>query len=312
MLDKLTAPQPNQALVDIQREVQRKLGRCMLRVQQFEKLMKAMLSSMAAEGEFGQIELTKETVAGNVNGKSLGQLLQENSFTGYLVDATTKRDLSESAAESKALAAGLPYIKYRFQIQMETAVLKNTKNALVKFRDLRNELVHHLIDKFNIDDELSCQAAVAYLDESFETIDGHCMQLKEWALGMKKAGELQVAFMQSETFSDFLLDGINPNGSIDWPESGIVRALRKAETACALNGWALLDTAIAWLPSDYPDQTPAKYQCKTWRQVLKRSGQFEVKTITDEIGGKGQTWFRSKINPPPTQSSHPAPTPPPH
>lgn len=307
MLDKLTAPQPNQALVDVQREVQRKLGRCIVRVQQFEKLMKAMLSSMAAEGAS-----SKETVARDLNGKPLGHLLREYFFEDFLVDEATLRDESESAAESKALAAGLPYVKYRFQIQMEPAVLERTKNALVKFRDLRNELVHHLIDKFDIADELSCQAAVVYLDESYETIDGHCMQLKEWALGMEKAREMQVAFMQSETFSDFIFDGINPDGNIDWPASGIVRALRKAETACALNGWALLDTAIAWLPSDYPDQTPAKYLCKTWRQILKRSGQFEIKTITNEVGGKGQTWFQSKINPPPTQYAHPAPKPQPH
>jgi hypothetical protein len=309
MLDKLTAPQPNQALLDVQREVQRKLGRCMVRVQQFEKLMKAMLASMAAEGAMEQTELGKEKVACDLNGKSLGHLLQEYFFADYLVDAATRRDMSESATEKKALAAGLPYFKYRYQIQMEPAVLESTKNALVKFRDLRNELVHHLIDKFNIDDELSCQAAVAYLDESFETIDRHFMQLKEWALGMEKTRELQVAFMQSKTFIDLLDNGINPDGTVDWPASGVVQALREAEIACALNGWTLLDTAIAWLPSDYSDQTPAKYQCRTWRQILKRSGQFEVKTITNEVGGKGHTLFRSKINPPPTQYAHPAPKP---
>ena len=260
----------------------------------------------------GQIESSKEAVARDLNNKSLGNLLQEYFFADYLVDTDTRRDESESAAESKALAAGLPFFRYRFYIQMEPAVLESTKNALVKFRDLRNELVHHLIDKFNIDDELSCQAAVAYLDESYATIDGHYIQLKEWALGMEKASEHQAAFMQSRAFIDLLFDGISPDGTVDWPESGVVQALRKAETACALNGWTLLDTAIAWLPSDYSDQTPAKYLCKTWRQVLKRSDQFEVKTITNEIGGKGQTWFRSKINPPPTQYARPAPTPQPH
>ena len=209
--------------------------------------------------------------------------------------------MPQSSAESEALVAGLPYFKYRFQMQMEPAVLESTKNALVKFRDLRNELVHHFIDKFDIGDEVSCQAAVAYLDESFEMIDGHLMQLKQWAQGMEKARELSVAFIQSKTFIDFIFDGIKPDGTVDWPASGVVRALRKAEKACALNGWTLLDTTIQWLRSNYSDQTPAKYQCKTWRQVLKRSGQFEVKTITNEVGGKGQTLFRSKINPPPTQ-----------
>jgi hypothetical protein len=64
----------------------------MIRIQQFEKLMKAMLSSMAAEGAMGQIELAKERVACDLNGKSLGNLLQEYFFEDFLVDAGTLRN----------------------------------------------------------------------------------------------------------------------------------------------------------------------------------------------------------------------------
>lgn len=48
---------PIASAIEVQREMQRKLGRCMIRIQQFELLMKAMLSSMAAEGTVEQLEL---------------------------------------------------------------------------------------------------------------------------------------------------------------------------------------------------------------------------------------------------------------
>ena len=272
----------------------------MIRIQQFELLMKAMLSSMAGEGTVKEFELAKEKTASNVNGKSLGNLLNDYFFADYLVNADTVRDKLDPAEEAElaspeaaAVAAGLSYFKYRFQMQMEPRELKREKAALNKFRDLRNEIVHHLLDKFNLEEASSCQAALAYLDESYEAIDEHFIRLKGWASSMNTAREASIAFMQSNAYLDFLVNGVNPDGTVDWPASGVVNALRTTEAACATNGWTLLDSAIAWLRTDHADQTPAKYQCKTWKQVLKRSNQFEIRAAVDSVSNRGQTWFRS-------------------
>ena len=300
MTDNVVSTHPVASAIEVQREVQRKLGRCMIRIQQFELLMKAMLSSMAGEGTVKEFELAKEKTASNVNGKSLGNLVNDYFFTDYLVNADTVRDKLDRAEEAElaspeaaAVAAGLPYFKYRFQMQMEPRELKREKAALNKFRDLRNEIVHHLLDKFNLGEASSCQAALAYLDESYEAIDEHFIRLKGWASSMNTAREASIAFMQSNAYLDFLVNGVNPDGTVDWPASGVVNALRTTEAACATNGWTLLDSAIAWLRTDHADQTPAKYQCKTWKQVLKRSNQFEIRAAVDSVSNRGQTWFRS-------------------
>lgn len=300
MTDNVVSTHPVASAIEVQREVQRKLGRCMIRIQQFELLMKAMLSSMAGEGTVKEFELAKEKTASNVNGKSLGNLVNDYFFTDYLVNADTVRDKLDRAEEAElaspeaaAVAAGLPYFKYRFQMQMEPRELKREKAALNKFRDLRNEIVHHLLDKFNLGEASSCQAALAYLDESYEAIDEHFIRLKGWASSMNTAREASIAFMQSNAYLDFLVNGVNPDGTVDWPASGVVNALRTAEASCATNGWTLLDSAIAWLRTDHADQTPAKYQCKTWKQVLKRSNQFEIRAAVDSVSNRGQTWFRS-------------------
>lgn len=262
--------------------------------------MKAMLSSMAAEGTVEQLELALKKTAADVNGKSLGNLLTDYFFADYLVNADSVREkldpaeeVEPSSPEAAAVDAGHPYFKYRFQIQMEPDDLEREKAALIKFRNLRNDIVHHLLDKFNLGEALSCQAALAYLDESYEAIDEHFIRLKGWASTMNTTREASIAFMQSNAYLDFLVNGINPDGTVDWPASGVVKALRAAEAACATNGWTLLDSAIAWLRTDHADQTPAKYQCKTWKQVLERSKQFEIRAATDSVSNRGQTWFRS-------------------
>ena len=40
--------------------------------------------------------------------------------------------------------------------------------------------------------------------------------------------------------------------------------------------WTELNAAIAWIAKQHPDQTPRRYGCSSWRQVLHESGEFEV------------------------------------
>ncbi len=270
----------------------------MLRVQQYERLMKAMLARMALGGTEATIETSLTVKANEVSDKSLGVLLQNYFLKEFLVDSGTKSNQTESAefAESQAIAAGLPYFKFRFQMQMSPEDIEQTKQALLKFRDLRNAVVHHLLDQSDISNASGCLGAIAYLDTSYVTFDAHCLQLKEWAEGMARARSSNASFMGSQVFEDSVINGINPDGSIDWPDSGIVQALREAEKARAKEGWTLLDTAIAWLRTDHSDQTPPKYQCKTWKQVLKRSNQFEVRVEVHPVSNQGQTWFRSRTS----------------
>lgn len=280
----------------LQHDVQRKLGRCMLRVQQYERLMKAILAGMTREGAPATSESTLTGRAAETGGKSLGILLENYFLKEFVVDSSTNSIQLEStgtSAEAQAIAAGLPYFKFRFKMQVAPEDFEQTKQALFKFRDLRNSVVHHLLDRFDLHNESGCLGAIAYLDESYVTFDAHCLQLKEWAEIMEHARSLSASFMASQVFEDLVFNGINPDGSIDWPTSGVEQALREAEKACVIERWTLLDLAIAWLRTDHSEQTPAKYQCKTWKQVLERSKQFETRVAVDPVNNRGQTWFRS-------------------
>jgi hypothetical protein len=57
--------------------------------------------------------------------------------------------------------------------------------------------------------------------------------------------------------------------------AGCVSALREAILAFAIDGWALVDAAADWISAQFPDQTPEKYACRTWRQVIHESRRFD-------------------------------------
>lgn len=62
-MDKII-PLPSDSVPDLQRTVQRKFGRCMLQLQQYERLLKAMV----AHSEFSesqQFEIRKQSQADN-------------------------------------------------------------------------------------------------------------------------------------------------------------------------------------------------------------------------------------------------------
>ena len=78
-----------------------------------------------------------------------------------------------------------------------------------------------------------------------------------------------------------LVNGIAPDGSVNWLASGAVRCLREAETRLAKKGWTLLNTATAWIRAQHPDQHPQRYGCGSWRQVIHESQQFEIRKMVN-------------------------------
>ena len=291
MPDQLPIPTPDTTLIEFLRVVQAKLGACLIRLQQYEHLMKAILAARTAEGTVEQIERTRLKTLTEVQIKTLGMLVNEFCEDFVVSDDSDAEEIQGSESTNRGLEA--PWFSYRHTMQMSPERHQQTKAALIELKELRNQLVHHFLERFSLTDENSCRDADAYLDVSYATFNNHYLQLKEWAASMENARALSASFIKTQMFEDLFVNGINPDGTVDWPASGVVGALREAEVACAEDGWTLLDSAIAWLRTDHSDQTPAKYRCKTWKQVLKRSKQFEIRIAVHPVTNHGQTWFRS-------------------
>lgn len=283
------------AVAVLQHEVQRKLGRCMLRLQQYERLLKAMVAGMAVTGPLEQLQAMQERQALSMRNRTLGTLVgmfTEQHLTAASADIQVGPD-EDTGANGQSSDAS--WASIRFTISMSPEHHAQTKAGLVELVNLRNDLVHHLIERFDISDADGCRAASSYLDSCYQRIDGHCQLLKTWASSLGESRARVSSLVQSKAFEDAFVHGVNPDGSVCWPRSTIVECLREAETACQVDGWASLDAAIVFISRESRGQIPSRYGCKTWRQVLKKSGLFELRNIGGSVGNRGETWYRSCV-----------------
>ena len=272
---------------ELQRDVQRKLGRCLLRLQQYEILLKALVAHGDIAGSPAELQSVKDAQVANAQKKTLGTL----------VGMLTERHLTSAEgghSTDELQGDGGMWFRFRLQVGLDASQHQATTAALKELVDLRNELVHHFLQRFNIWELQGCMAADAYLDASYETIDGHYLTLRGWAQAMDEARAAMASFMSTAAFEDLLVNGIAPDGTVDWPASGVVRCLREAETRFATEGWTLLNTATPWIRAQHPDQHPQRYGCGSWRQVIHESRQFEIRRAVNTKQGCGEVWYRSR------------------
>ena len=271
----MTAPQPHQ-----QQNVQRLLGRCMLRLQQYERLLKGILAHHEVGGPVDELEALLGARVQQFAGKSLGQLAQALFESCVVIEGVDRPVLDERKVPVDKISMSI-----QFRMEMSAEQWVATKAAISELVSLRNELVHHLIERFDVWTESGCTAACAHLLHSYERIDSHFEELRQWVEQMDAVRALSASFMQSDAFKDLVVNGIAPDGTVDWPAAGIVRVLREAARELQVDGWATLEVAQAWIAKRHPEQTPGKYSCRTWRQVLHESRLFQLQY---QIGERGQ------------------------
>ena len=285
-MQAVVTPDPT---LELQRDVQRKLGRCLLRLQQYEILLKALVAHSDIAGSPTELQAVRDAQVASAHKKTLGTLV------GMLTERhLALADDCDSTEDPPQDDSGL-WFQFRFRVGLDASQHTATIAALKELVDLRNELVHHFLQRFNIWEQQGCIDADAYLDTSYETIDGHYLTLRGWAQTLEEARSYMAAFMKTSTFEDLLVNGIAPDGSVDWIASGAVRCLREAESRFMVDGWTQLNTATSWIRAEYPDQLPQRYGCGSWRQVIHESQQFDIRKVQNKEQGCSEVWYRSRL-----------------
>ena len=281
-------------LEQAQKDVQRKLGRCMLRLQQYERLLKAMLASMNLKGLPQELLAAQEGRAAGMRKKTLGTLVKQ--FTGEHLSTALANQMDDQEDEAEPTRVNVPMVEISYSFSLSSVAYEETTASLAGLVDLRNELVHHLIERFDISKEHECRDASLYLDKCYLRIESSCQQLKAWATALEGIRVKASSFVQSQAFDNAFVHGINPDGTVSWQNSSVVAELRLAEKSCQIEGWTPLNVALELIRKKDSAQVPTRYGCKTWRQLLKRSEQFEVKSTVEPTAAGRQTWYRSLAN----------------
>lgn len=272
-----------------QRAVQRLLGRCLLRIQQYERLIKAIVAHHEICGPISSLDAIRSARTADASTKSLG-LLVGKLVGSYLVHGAG-RDTDLPDPDSGEVAT----VRMQLRLEMGAEEFARTQAGLKDLVRLRNDLVHHFVDQHDIWTVPGCARAEQALLTSYSRIDHHFEQLRSWAEHMEQARQLAAEFVQSEIFRDLVINGIPPDSSIDWPRSGIVRLLREAMSELSVDGWTAIAAARRYIQACEPDQLPEKYGCRTFKQIVHQSRLFDLQYR--ERDGRREAHFRDRAEP---------------
>ncbi|PQA78075.1 OST-HTH/LOTUS domain-containing protein [Rhodoferax sp. TS-BS-61-7] len=278
----------------LQREVQRKLGRCMIRIQQYELLLKEMVAKREVSGILGSTPAQLAESAPDAAPRTMGQLVGE--LTGKYFQPTlleSGETPPETSSDDDEHPAG--WARIRMSVSMPPDAHAKLIEELQELVDLRNDLVHHFVEGQDLVTEEGCIAADMYLHDCYEEIDRHLVSLRGWAASSNEAMRSMAAFMESPEYKAFLMAEFSP--SVSQREAALpalVELLRRAEADVAKDGWTSQTDAIAFIKKVAPEETPRKYTFGSWRHVLRDAGAFEVRRAPVSPGGPMESWYRSK------------------
>jgi hypothetical protein len=211
-------------------------------------------------------------------------------FRSYVVTAETDTVADTAANEP----VDVPYFAMRYQLTLSAEDFERIRSDLRELVLLRNNLVHHFIEQHDLWSTEGCRTAHEALVAADARIDQHMKQLRGWAESMDQARQLAAEYMQSDTFRDLMINGIAPDGTVDWPAAGIVRSLREAANELAVDGWTPVAAAERWITERSPEQQPNKYGCASWRQVLHESRLFELRYR--DVDGRRAACYRACLS----------------
>jgi len=264
-----------------------RLGRSLVRVQSVELLLKRLLASRSFGGTVEQFETWMSERHADYATNTLGTLVNE-LLELYLVSESYEAQEAPDPPEGTHI-----YFRFENVVTMEDARLLEMRGLFKGLVSARNDIVHHLVERFPLKTVEGCSAAHAGLAAFESTLGKVWDELNGWAEARDKASQVHAEFVKSPEFHNYLMDGILADGSVHWELSGIVRALRNAAKSRAEGDWMPLDVAVAWIRREDPLQIPSRYFCKNYRQVIRKSQAFEAK-LEPQSDGSTLLLYRSK------------------
>lgn len=243
--------------------------------------MKAILAHHELAGPAHELEALKSARIEDFSTDTLGTLVKALFETYIVVDGTGRPVLDEAELPADTMAFG-----FRMSMEMSQESVTQTKATLKELVSLRNELIHHLIERFDLWSDEGCIAAAQHLTDSYARIDERFEELRDWAKHLDDGRQMAATLFASDTFQNVLVHGIAPDGTVDWPFSGIVRVLKEAVDSLAVDGWMPLSDAVSWIAERHSEQVPEVYGCRSWPQVLHESKLFRLEYREDAAGDK--------------------------
>lgn len=257
-----------------QRQVQRWLGRCMLSLQQSERLLKALLHDAKVtavhsgrEGEgAAAFEVSRAFKKERLASMTLGGLV-----TAFFEGIATDGEPSAGNDKERDLPDDRLSFRTSFQWSLSRQALEDLQSSMREMVLLRNEWVHHLVERFDLASLDGCAQAQGNLQRGYEQAERFRRELQGFANDMVAARENMAAFLVGPQGQGLLFRGKVPVES-----TPLLHALHDAVRGAdpANDGNVLLSVVLEKLQALYPDEKPQNYGYASWPQVIHESRCF--------------------------------------
>ncbi|WP_445367110.1 hypothetical protein ACH5Y9_18385 [Methylomonas sp. BW4-1] len=248
----------------IRDEVFRKIGRNVVNFQKIEQMLKYLIVRGNLSGYKSELNQILESRQALANRKTLGTLV------GELVENAFNRSSESSEPDIKPKD---PYIHFRFFVEADAEFYEEKRQELKRLVEERNELIHHLLPKFNQDSLESCLEINDYLDHQLE------QQVSEFNY-LKSLCETYFEF------ADFLSSeqGRNEFKLSMLQESSIVRLLLDISIQKPRkDGWTYLSLAVQRVHQILPGEITnlkVRWGYEKLTDLMMASNYFDVKEET--------------------------------
>lgn len=198
--------EPSPELVAKNREVQRLFGRCLLRIQQIERVLKAVVVVQHHYGSGADSLHHAQQRAVHVSKLGMGDLVDfllaevvhiktgQVGPDGQEVEKPSKKagggpEAKAAAlakrhdkAQAKAHSERRPWFSTKVTLSASPEEVQSIATRLTALVQLRNRVVHHFSDDHTIRTEAGCDSAIAFLEGADTTLAEHTEHLGAWAL----------------------------------------------------------------------------------------------------------------------------------
>jgi hypothetical protein len=248
----------------------------MLSLQQSERLLKALLHDAHVttihSGREGEGAAAFE-VSRAFEKKQLASMTLGGLVSAFFNGIATNSEMPAGKRNEQDLPDDRISIRTCRQLSMSPESLEAFQSSMREMVLLRNEWVHHLVDRFDLTSLDGCAQALECLQAGFEKAERFRLELQGVAKVWIQASESIAAFFASPQGTAFFFGGKVPLAAT--PLLNALRDAVRGSAACGgVEGAVLFSDVVEKLHSLHPNEKPENYGYASWQQVIHESGVY--------------------------------------
>ena len=269
----------NEEFVD---DVLRKVGRNVVLFQQLERLLKFVIANSNLAGFSSELRRLKQEQESKVHKQTLGTLVgqySEISSPDSNAQSTEPEDLHET------------FISFSFRIERDEDCYESQKEILAQLVSDRNDLIHHLLPRFDINSAESCETLSEELDQQAEKIRLEINTMQSTAEALYKGREKLGSYLQSEQCKNEIELAFIRQSRLVLILSDIATQISRED------GWALMSTAGHIIKQHAPEELESMKEKYGYNSLMKLIQASELFDLYEEVTPKGGSRILYRLKP---------------